>query len=515
MADDLDSRFQAKLDEQFQQKLDTQTKDESGAEPGSPLARALATQTGDVVDVTDPTEGDLGKFTRSGNPFVDGAGMRPDFNAQMDLDTQNALRSFLSGGGPFLDELAGVKAVGAGGLDTLRRAMGGDFQASPPLDTYRKARDAERRQSALAQRDFPGTAIAGQIATSLPAGFIGGGMGLGARMLASAGAQAAAAGENELGASTLDVTRGQGGDLAKSVLEQMATGGALGAGGELGASALGAASRFLGNKASAATDALRASIQRTKDKAVNSARGALGGVVAGQNNIADTLRDVLARPGFFSQEAVDAANNAVFSPEGQTLMNRSVMNNIERLGDSLAREAPARNAFQEALAAAQKPQVESEVTKRLEGVGGDLASKAMTSIGQRAALGVLGGGLGYLLGDTAGAGLGAGLGAGMAPGALQFARNAIKNPANQAVAFRAGESLMGGAQALPRLGAIAGDVMTRENPDRVGYESLISKWLKPGAPQGVVQEAQGVADEQSRRNFTNSTNGTKPQKETP
>lgn len=513
MADDLDARFQAKLDEQFQQKLDTQTRDESGAEPGSPLARALAEQPGDVVTVTDPQEGELGKFTRKGQPFRDSADMRTEFDPTMDLDTQNALRSFLSGGGPFLDELAGMKAVTGGGANVVKRALGGDFQAQNPLDTYRKARDTERRESAIAQRDFPVTAIAGQVATSLPAGFIGGGMGLGGRMLASAGAQAAAAGENELGASNLDVTRGEGGDLARRVLEEMATGGAIGAGGELGASALGAASKFLGNKAAAATDVLRAQIQRAKDKAVNSARGALGGVVAGQNNIADTLRDVLSRPQFFEQPTVDAANRAVSSAEGKTLMNRSVMNNIEKLGDALTREGPARGAFQDALAAAQAPQVESEVAQRLGNVGGDLANKAMSSIGQRAALGMLGGGVGWLLGDTAGAGLGAGLGAGMAPGALQFMRNAVKNPANQAVAFRAGESLLGGSQAIPRVGAIAGDVMTRENPNRVGYESLISKWLKPGAPQDVVQEAQGVADEQSRRNFTNSTNGTKPQKE--
>lgn len=485
----------------------------AGAEPGSPLARALASQPGDIVTVTDPAEGELGRFTREGQRVMSPEEVRGNLAANEGVASQQALRSFLAGGGPFLDELAGVKAVGERGLDSLRKALGGNLEARNPLDVYRSARDAERRESQQAQEALPALSFGGQVAATLPAGVAGGGLGLGGRLLSQAGANAAVAGGMGLGESGLDATQGQSPELALQALENMATGGALGAAGELGASALGAGSRYLGTKASAAMDALRAQLQRQADKAVNSARGSLGGVIAGQNNIADTLRDVLSRPQFFSAETVDAANRAVMSPEGQALMNRSVAGNIEKLGDALSREAPAREAFAEAIAAA-KPEVIAE-TAALRAdplaVLKDVGGKAGASLGQRAALGAAGAGLGFLMGDTAGAGIGAGMGY-MAPGALQFMRNTVRNPANRAAVFGVGESALQGLSQVPRAASVVENAALRsEEPNRVGYESIISRWLQPGAPQELVQQAQGQADANARRNLVESTNGVAPQ----
>lgn len=438
-----------------------------GTTANSPLDRALREQPeAQVVNVTDPIEGDLGQFTRDGKRVMNADDMRnvrADFDSRMKLDTQQALRSFLSGGGPFLDEIAGAKAAGASTLDVARKALSGNFEARNPLDVYRGARDAQRTETRQAQQRFPGTAIAGQVAATLPAGAAGAGRGLAGRVLSQAAANAAVMGANEAGASELDATQGQGGDLSRRVLESMAMGGTIGAAGELGASALGAGSRYLGGKASAAVDALRTQIQRAREKAVNSARGTLGGVIAGQNNIADTLRGVASQPHFFRPQVVADATKALASPEGETLMNRSVSNNIEKLGDALTRETPAREAFKEAIDAAKPPAIEAEMARRLNpgNVVRDVGGKAMSSIGQRAALGGIGAGIGYLLGDTAGAGMGAGMGY-IAPGALQFMRNTVKNPANQATVFRAGASALGALEPVPRYGSVIMDALAAD-----------------------------------------------------
>lgn len=435
-----------------------------GVTPGSPLARALAEQSGDIVTVTDPTEGELGRFTRQGSRLMTPEESRATMAANLNEGGKKLALSFLSGGGPAMDELAGLKAVGTDAASVVRRALSGDFQARNPLDTYRKARDSVRRETAQAQRDTPAwVPIAGQVAATLPAGFAGAGRGLGGRLLSQAAAQGAVSAGNELMASDVDLTRGEGEKLSKDVGKQALIGGGIGAAGELGASALGAGARYFGGKAEGAMDALLAQVQRAREKAVNSARGTLGGVVAGQNNIADTLRGVVTQPQFFEQPTVDAAWQAVSSPEGKALMNRSVANNVEKLGDALAREQPAREAFKEALDAATPEAIAAEVARRSNpgNVMRDVGSKAMSSVGQRAALGLAGAGLGYLAGGPTASGFGAGLGY-IAPGALQFTRNAVKNPANQAVAFRAAEGALGSMQEVPHFASVITGALASE-----------------------------------------------------
>lgn len=459
-----------------------------GTAPDSPLARALKEQAGNVVTVTDPVEGSLGRFTREGRRFMTPEEAGANAGANLNLSAQQIGRSFLSGGGPALDELAGVKALGESAADTVRRILRGDgLVAKDPLDVYRKARDAERRESRQAQEAYPAAAVAGQVAATLPAGFAGAGRGLGGRMLSQAAAQGAASAGNELMGSDIDLTDGGMPKMAQDVAKQALIGGGIGAAGELGASALGAATRYFGGKAQGAMDALAAQVQRAREKAVNSARGTLGGVVAGQNNIADTLRGVVSQPQFFEQPTADVAWQAINSPEGKTLMNRSVVNNVEKLSDALAREKPAREAFTEALEAAKPEAIAAEVARRSNpgNVVRDVGSKAMSSIGQRAALGAAGAGLGFMLGDTAGAGFGAGLGY-MAPGALQFMRNAVKNPANQAVAFRAAEGALGGLQEAPHFASIIANTLA-SSPEKAA-----------DVPQGnyVMQRDSGPRDEE-------------------
>ena len=494
--------------------LATKTAAEAGAEPDSPLGRALAANPADVVPVNDPQEGFLGNFTRQGQRFMTPEEAGADMKANLNLGGQQILRSFLAGGGPFLDELAGVKAVGGAGLDTLKKAAGGDFEARNPLDVYRGARDIERRETKQATSSAPEAAFLGQLAATLPVGAAGGGMGLGGRLLSQAGANAVAMGENELGASDIDATKGGSSDLAKQVLQSMMTGGAIGAAGELGASGLGAGARYLGGKAGGALEALSAQIARQREKAVNSARGSLGGIIAGQNNIADALLDITRNPGNYSLETATKAFDALNSPEGKTLLSRSAENNIGKLGDALAREQPARDAFQEAIAAAKPDAVAEEVARRSDpaNVLADVGGKAATSLGQRALLGGIGALGGYALGHETGAGLGAGLGY-MAPGALQFMRNTVKSPANQAAVFGLGQTALNDASGAFRSSvAPVVDTAVSQSGDRnVGYESLISKWLKPGAPQSLVQEAQSRVDADARKNLVNATNGAAPQ----
>jgi len=240
----------------------------------------------------------------------------------------------------------------------------------------------------------------------------------------------------------------------------------------------------------------------------------VGGIIAGQNNIADALLDITRNPGNYSLETVTKAFDALNSPEGKTLLSRSAENNIGKLGDALAREQPARDAFQEAIAAAKPDAVAEEVARRSDpaNVLADVGGKAATSLGQRALLGGIGALGGYALGHETGAGLGAGLGY-MAPGALQFMRNTVKSPANQAAVFGLGQTALNDASGAFRSSVTpVVDTAVSQSGDRnVGYESLISKWLKPGAPQSLVQEAQSRVDADARKNLVNATNGAAPQ----
>lgn len=104
-------------------------------EAGSPLEQAMKAQTGDVVTVETPTG--PAQFTRKGERVMSAEEREPMFGAMEAGARQRGLEgalSFLSGGGPLIDELRGFDA---GARAFLRRE--GDA-----VDAYRQVRDETR-----------------------------------------------------------------------------------------------------------------------------------------------------------------------------------------------------------------------------------------------------------------------------------------------------------------------------------------------------------------------------------
>lgn len=126
--------------------------------PGSPLQKALAEQSGDVVTVQTPTG--PAKFTRGGDRFYDSADVDLAMDAAGAQLKERALEaglSTLSGGGPLMDEMAGMLA-------------GVDRDDPSGLNAYRRGRDSTRRDvSDATRRASPHIEVAGSKLQVLPA----------------------------------------------------------------------------------------------------------------------------------------------------------------------------------------------------------------------------------------------------------------------------------------------------------------------------------------------------------
>jgi len=414
------------------------------ADEGSPLDRALAEQTGDIVTVETPTG--PAQFNRSGQRILSSEEARQGMDAAAQGGKIRALEgalSFASGGGPLLDEMRGLgEALDPSRLgETARRALAGE-QVEGPIDTYRRVRDSTRNEVNRATRNaspvvnvagvsIPVLPALGAAAPSLlapnPAGVLG--------RIASAGVQGA---ESALGTSTADLTRGEGGQLAKDVALGGGIGLASGGVAEAMGAPLRALSRATGAEASAAKDAVTAATQAAKDKAAASALGGVGRITATQGNSMETVMEVLRNPQWFSDDVVQEAYAIAQSPEGKLMLSRAASNNLSKLRQSFAAETPAREALATAQAAAAPQAVASEVAQKtaLPAIAEDVGGKFMRSVGQRAALGAAGSALGagtaWLTGGDPRTGAGIGATAGFMPqGVLQFARNQAKSPAVQ------------------------------------------------------------------------------------
>jgi len=421
--------------------LDADSDEQPIADLGSPLDKALFAQKGDVVDVETPTG--PARFDRQGRRVMNADESRQMMDAGGARLKERALEgalSTLSGGGPLVDEMAGA-AKALSPLELARKALGyavGGYNQSP-LSTYRSARDSVRRDVGRSTRNASpnvdvfgtkvpilpaiGAAIPSMLAP-LPAGFIG-------RVLSSS-AQGA---ESAAGTSSADLTDGQGAQF----IDDVGSGAAWGTAGGMGAEALGAPFRLIGRgagrEAGLASQAVSDATQAAKDKAVRSATGDLGRLVATQGNSMESVMEVLRNPQWFTDEAVQKAYAIAESPQGKTQLSRAALNNLTKLEGGFNAEPGVRDVLANANAAAAPAAVANEVAQKtaLPAIAKDVGSKFMRSVGQRAALGVAGSALGaggaYLTGQDPKTGAAFGATAGFMPqGVLRFARNQAKSP---------------------------------------------------------------------------------------
>ena len=547
----------------------------SGASPGSPMARALATQPGEVVTVTDPQEGDLGRFLRSGKRVMSPQEVEANAKSSMNVGGMEGLLSFLSGGGPLLDE-------GKGALTAIGdRKPGEGF-----LDAYRRGRETARNDVSTATRNaspevagVPVLPVLGSMAATAPIG----GAGSGAKLF---GAGALSSGILGTGESEQDLTQGEFGPFAADVGLRALTGGAGAVvgnklaqiPGQLAAKlatsmaesapvnalkALGVragisnalkqlgyetpeAAKYLGNFAldkgliesgGSADDVFAAAqkaLQQTGselDPIYAAAQKASGGVDVGEAAHKATTAYTGAGLDAESRAQQGSAANAVLKilEQGQIDNSFQAMRQLKtalQRGTDYRSETPLSAELRRKAVSGLRQSMEEQVSRalspqeaaRLGQLNADYGSlkdisklaldEAQRGFGRQSP--IVGGFAGALGEGAAGNPLGA---AGV--GAKTAAKQLI-SPSRLAVWQRTLAPEMADVgqmlEPLGGVGAAAGAGPVLQSGDRnVGYESLISKWLKPGAPQSLVQEAQSRVDADARKNLVNATNGAAPQ----
>lgn len=435
--------------------------------PGSPLAQALASQTGDVVTVDTPTG--PAQFDRKGNRVYSQDEVAQQLDAGGARLKQRALEgalSFLSGGGPLVDEAQGVKSALSRGVATI---AGND--AVDPLTAYRQGRDSTRAlvKSSTASASpvvggLPVLPLLGAVAATGPVGATAP-----ARILASA----VGAGLQGAGNTEADLTKGDVRGFLSDTGVATGTGAAAGLGGELLGLPLRALSKATGREAAAAAAAQRELDQAAAQKAVNAARGALGGETSSAMRTLEQARFAVDNPTLVSPQTLKNAQDFLASPEAEALLNRALQNTVARGGSQVGRIDKARAAMVDAIDSASPAAVDAVTAAKLapDAVAKNAAQRLWRSLGQRAMMGAAGAGLGagYQLatgGDvTEGVKWGGGTGFVIPPGALQTFRNlgnspAVQHVANQAVADLLRASANGAARAGAATGAAAAKART-------------------------------------------------------
>jgi hypothetical protein len=230
------------------------------------------------------------------------------------------------------------------------------------------------------------------------------------------------------------------------VAKDAAISGALGVGGQAFGEGLGAASRPLtkalrGQSDEAAKVALDAA-QRAEDRAAQSAVGAVGGRTSGVANTMDGLMEIARNElGLYSPEEVASALARLKEPDMAALRQQMARNLIVKAGNQGPQLEKAREEMVQAFARAEPEAVAASVAPKLtlEGASKDVAKKLWKTLAPRAALGVVGSGIGagysaLTGGDVSqGAKWGGGVGAVFPPGVVQVLRNTAADPAKQAV----------------------------------------------------------------------------------
>lgn len=374
----------------------------------------------------------------AGVPAPDAEGVSPV--AQPATDEQNTLapdstlgaaaRGFAQGGTlGFADEVGG--ALGA--VDELvRRPFGGGQYDDKPLrqalvDRYLLERNANRQELAESRAAHPvvtGAAeLAGGLALPLPGAS-------GVRAAAQAGkvGQAAMrAGALGFGAGAFAGHGRSEEDTAAGQLKDALVDGAIGG---LVMAPLGAgAAKVTAGKAKAAQDALEKT-QKEADKAMRSARSALGGETASGFRTIEQLERALNDPGV-DPAARQAALNFLTSPEGQALKNQVLESASRRGGGQVARIQDAEQAFADASRATDPAAVQQATADYLsQGLKPEVVPRVMRYLSRVvpvAAASTIGGAIGDTAGAVVGGTVGGVLAASMgAPGTALV--NMLKSP---------------------------------------------------------------------------------------
>lgn len=362
--------------------------------------------------------------------------------------------SFLSGGGPLMDEIAGVSAIG-----DPRKFRPGESV----LDTYRRVRDSIRRDVGSATRrasptvgvmghQVPVLPLAGAVLPSLAAPNP-------ATILGRIGVSGAVGASQAAGESTADLTQGDVGGFRDDVVRGggtglLAAGAAEGLSVPMKAIARGAASRIgdaVATRAAKDTADVAGEVASLQGKAnseaqklsryfENTQRGAGGGVAPAGSSPLDPA---------IQQRAMMALTDPAAAAAQGKIVDRSARMMGPQTGvvSRLDQEAAAKAAGASKEAADRtsgffaKPTITTDVLPR---IGRQLQNAA---IGGAAALPTaLAAGAGF---GKAGAGLAlaGGIGTGFSKGALSAARTTMANPRLQVGAL---ESLINASQAGQR-----------------------------------------------------------------
>ena len=408
-------------------------------DPASPLAKAAAEQTGDVLEIQTPTGPWRG--TREGVPVLSADEATAHMDPLLRQRRMQGLASLAQGASLGLaGPVAGANAV----KDRLREYLGKKLTGEPTEalgDTYQKAADSTRaslneatRQGSptvrvpLTQTDLP---VLPMVGAGLTMGPVGAAPTAAGRVLGSGYAAGLQAG----GESDFEPA-----DTATGALAGMALAAPL-----EGAGALGSwLSKRAGLKARAArVSGIEQELSKA-EKARASALGAVGSIGAQQQNALTWYDDVLSGRIKVSPEVMAKAQSV--DPQMlQSLRDRAATNAIERLGRLAPAEDAARAEFAQAVELAKPEAAAGRFGERVESAYADQAGKIASSVAPRVATG--------LAADVLGTGSAVGL---TSPGTQQMRRNAM---ANKALAARfwggASEELAKQADAVQTIGRAA------------------------------------------------------------
>lgn len=414
-----------------------------GTLPDSPLAKALASQTGDVVTVETPQG--PGKFTRQGEP-ADVTPPADDPRAR--FGAQEQMLAALGGASH------GIAPAMAGAAAAHRRLYSGNLTGL--VDAYRKAHKSAEDTMTQAEAAHPLAKLTGEVLTTGPLAET-----LPARALTMLGLQGLGGAMRTEGDITQADTAPR---MLKAADESMGEALPWIAGGEaVGALAGGAAKAIkapIDAAAARVRDAKRAKIEELAQSELASLRGQLGGETQkGSRMLENAQRGVSGvtlggNPGL-PESLQNRALQTLGSPEANALQSGVLqqnladlpgqMNKIQGLQSSVASKAAGLPAEVEKRTADYfaAPIMETEIGPRLE----RLRTRAMLAAGTSMASHLAGAGSA----PAAGIGLGSFL---AAPGTVSMLRNAAASPRLQEASLRGAGGLVdiaeGGAKLMSR-----------------------------------------------------------------
>lgn len=438
----------------------------------SPLRKALASSTDDVVTVETPTG--PAQVDRKGNRVMtpeesDAEGKRLALGGDIAMG-KRALSFFNSGGLNLAPYARGVSGM-------VSRQLSPATSKESLIESFRKSKnDAQGTVDDADEEAGLGYQLAGKVPSML-------------------GGPATAAGRIALNAGVSGVeglTRSKGNvedeggpsQILRDTGFATGAGGLFAAGGEAVAALPAAVGRTLSNKSAqnATKVAMQDILEQTqKGRSLAGSAGAAGGEVS---RAVDAVKAVLSDPNATAEE-LTMAQRIAGSPEFKAAVERQRINAMGKFFGS------ASNAEQFAADASEAltnvPAKAAPVTAaRLDSAISDQASKAFKSLAPRAAMGAVGAGIGQLTGNEHGGTVGGGLGLVLGgPGSIQMMRNAAKNPAFLSAVQGGAASVAGGVANMSRT---AGSAVGRYLPQQINDEL----YTKP-----ITQKTKDQRDEEA------------------